>query len=158
MNYHYVLWAFGKDRPGIVASVTEILFKNNCNLEDSSMMRLGSEFAILLIFTSKYKISQERRGKLFSPIEKRLALTLGIKPISSFLAKFQPFKGKPYIVSVYGYDRPGIVFQVTSLLSKLRFNITDLATHRTTWGDKPGYILFIEGELPGKIKIKELNV
>ncbi|HSO20332.1 MAG TPA: ACT domain-containing protein [Desulfosarcina sp.] len=37
MAQRFIMTAFGKDRPGIVADVTEILFENGRNLEDTSM-------------------------------------------------------------------------------------------------------------------------
>ncbi|MDH3961719.1 MAG: amino acid-binding protein, partial [Desulfuromonadales bacterium] len=33
--------AFGKDRPGIVADVTSVLYETGCNLEDSTMSMLS---------------------------------------------------------------------------------------------------------------------
>jgi glycine cleavage system transcriptional repressor len=47
---HYLLLAAGPDRLGIVASVTRVLYRHGCNLADSSMTRLGNEFAMLVIF------------------------------------------------------------------------------------------------------------
>ncbi len=52
------------------------------------------------------------------------------------------------MVSVYGADRPGIVYHVTDRLARAKVNITDLSTHRTNTGKSAGYILYIEGELP----------
>jgi glycine cleavage system transcriptional repressor len=47
----YLLTAAGRDRPGLVAAVSKILFEEGCNLEDSAMTRLQGEFAILLILS-----------------------------------------------------------------------------------------------------------
>jgi glycine cleavage system transcriptional repressor len=146
MNHHYLLWATGQDKPGIVAGVTKTLFLNCCNLEDSSMMRLGSEFGILLIFTSNKKINSRTAKNMFVPLESRLNLTIGIKKITSAQAKFKPAGHRLFTISVHGSDKPGIVYRVSRFLTKHRFNITDLATHRTTTGRRPGYILFVEGE------------
>ena len=49
--------AIGKDRPGIVADLAELIFEHGCNLEDSSMTILGGEFAVLLLFTAATPIS-----------------------------------------------------------------------------------------------------
>ena len=157
MNNHYLLWASGKDQPGIVAAITEVLFRKKCNLEDSSMMRLGSEFGVLLIFSSNKKISFNSQKELFSGVEKKWKLNIGLKPISAKEARFLPFKTKPFLVTVLGADQAGIVYKVTRQLGQHGFNVTDLTTHRTTSGKKPGYILFIEGEISKKenlIKIK----
>lgn len=151
MTLHYLLWCSGEDHRGIVASLTGILLKEGCNLEDSSMMKLGSEFAVFLILTTK---KQLHRG-MFAPLEHKLNLTIGIKKITSAQARFHPPRRNLSIVSVHGPDRPGIVHRVTECLARKGFNITDLSTHRTKTGKRPGFILFIEGEskgAPGPLK------
>ena len=153
MVKHYLLWTSGPDRPGIVATVTEILFKLGGNIEDSSMMRLGSEFAIFLIFSSEDDQPPTRLDKAFAPLRKRHRLSIGVKAISKAEARFHPSATRSFLVSVHGHDRPGIVYRVTRALARRKFNITDLSTHRTTSRGSAGYILFIEGELasPGAL-------
>ena len=46
---HFALTIVGRDRPGIVSQVTEILFNNGCNIADSSCSILGGQFAMILI-------------------------------------------------------------------------------------------------------------
>lgn len=147
MTNHYLLWATGQDRPGIVAGVTKELFRVGCNIEDSSMMRLGSEFGVLLIFSTPAHLPPEKVRTIFAPLSRRLGLNLDVKKISSAQAKFRPAAQHPYSIAVHGSDRPGIVYQVTQLLAQARFNITDLSTHRTSHRKNPGFILIIEGEL-----------
>ncbi len=48
MKHYAFLWAIGPDRFGIVSALTRLLYKHHCNLEDSSMMRLGSEFGVFV--------------------------------------------------------------------------------------------------------------
>jgi glycine cleavage system transcriptional repressor len=153
MNNYYLLWVVGPDRPGIVSHVSKILYENGGNLEDSSMMRLGSEFGILLIFTAPKTIS----SGLFSKLESKFSLTFSLKKISPRLASFKPLKKSSAIVTVHGFDRPGLVYKVTDCLSKNKFNITDLSTHRTNGAGKPGYMLFIEGELKSDRDLSKLK-
>src|ERR1700687_1236536 len=47
------LSAIGRDRPRIVADLPELIYECDCNLEDSSMTILGSEFAVLLLLTGE---------------------------------------------------------------------------------------------------------
>ena len=48
MKNWYLLSMIGKDRPSIVAKLSAGLCKNGSNLGDSSMARLGNNFAIML--------------------------------------------------------------------------------------------------------------
>lgn len=147
MRHHFLLWASGEDKSGIVSAVTKALFDHGMNLEDSSMMRLGSEFGIFLIFTARSSEAAVRLEESLVSVRRGLKLSIGMKKISARQAAFKKKPGQPYLVSVHGPDRPGIVARVTGVLAKRGFNITDLSTHRTTSGAKPGYVLFIEGEV-----------
>ena len=53
MKQWFALSAIGRDRPGIVADLAELIYECDCNLEDSSMTILGSEFAVLLLLTGE---------------------------------------------------------------------------------------------------------
>ena len=62
MEKKFVMTAFCKDRPGIVADITEIIFQAGCNLEDSTMTSILDEFAIILLFSGK---GRQFRGTAF---------------------------------------------------------------------------------------------
>ena len=53
MDKKFIMTAFGKDRPGIVADVSQIIYENGCNLEDSTMTLLEDEFTIILLFAGR---------------------------------------------------------------------------------------------------------
>ncbi len=143
----YLLTAAGRDRPGLVAAVSKILFEEGCNLEDSAMTRLQGEFAILLILsgpTLTRKLEKKLKG-----LGKKSGLTVGLKPLTLRESKPPQKTGDRVIISVYGADRPGIVHRVTAQLAETKVNLSDLSTHRTEAKGKPsGYILYLEGEIP----------
>lgn len=150
MKNYYLIFSTGRDRAGIVAAVSEVLFKNGCNLEDSSMMKLGGEFGIFLIFTSRIERAEKSLVRILEPVKKRYRLTLSLKKISKTDAEFNsPQKGL-FLVKVMGEDKAGIVFRVCQFLFRHHFNILDLETHRTAYSNMAGYILFIEGNFRSK--------
>ncbi|MGD2098853.1 MAG: ACT domain-containing protein [Desulfobacterales bacterium] len=53
MEKKYIMTTFSKDRPGVVADVTEVLYEHGCNLKDSTMTFMLDEFAIILLLTGK---------------------------------------------------------------------------------------------------------
>lgn len=150
MIHHYLLWATGADRTGIVAAVAQVLYEQKCNIEDSSMLRLGSEFVVLLIFSSPQKHSPSKITSFFKTVEKKYSLALGVKTLTKQQAAFRPAAKNLYMISLHGADRPGLVYRLTKLLARHKFNVTDLVTHRTTQGPRQGYVLFVEGELPSE--------
>ena len=49
MGNWYMLTMVGKDRPGIVAEVSQVLFEAGGNLGEASMARLGGNFTVMLL-------------------------------------------------------------------------------------------------------------
>lgn len=158
MKQTWILTALGKDCPGIVAGVTKILFDLGCNLEDSSMTRLGGEFAIMVVFAAPRALIRARLERACVPLSKRLGLAVHLKPLSRAELSAKP-SGAPYVISVYGADRPGIVFRVSELLARLRINITDVSTHCAPHrrGLPPLYLMLLEIELPRRVAARALD-
>ena len=148
MTNRWIVTAAGKDRPGIVAGVTKILYQLGCNLEDSAMTRLAGEFAIMLIFSAPAKQTEALLRKAFVPLERQMQLAVHLKSLTSAETSAPKRRGKTYLISVYGADQPGIVFHVSEALSRLRININDVHTHRTAEGGPSLYLLLLEVELP----------
>ena len=150
MANRWIVTALGKDRPGIVAGVTKILYQLGCNLEDSAMTRLEGEFAVMLIFSAPAKVSAERLRRAFVPLE-RQGLAVHLKSLTALETRAPKGRGKTFQISVYGADRPGIVFRVSEALAKAGANITDVHTHRSAGGGPSLYLMLLEVELPPRL-------
>lgn len=156
MVRRWILTALGKDRPGIVARVTKILYDLGCNLEDSAMTRLGGEFAIMLVFSAKGSLPRERLEWACRPLIQSLKLTVHLKGLTR--AEQVPRRmGPSYLITVYGADKPGIVFRVSNLLAGRGVNITDVSTHRTSRKDTPLYLMLLEVQLPRRLAVARLE-
>ena len=57
MKNWLMLTLVGKDRPGIVAEVSRVLFDMKGNLGEASMTRLGGNFTIMLMASIPEKIN-----------------------------------------------------------------------------------------------------
>jgi glycine cleavage system transcriptional repressor len=69
-----------------------------------------------------------------------------VRPVAASTA--EPALGaEEYVVSVYGADKPGIVYRVSETLSRHEVNITDLAT-RVVEGEPPVYVVLMEVVVP----------
>ena len=152
MTPRWIVTALGKDRPGIVAGVTQILYRLGCNLEDSAMTRLEGEFAIMLIFSGPAKVREETLRRAFEPLEKRLKLVVHLKPLSRAESGTPRAQGRTYLISVYGGDRPGIVFRVSDALARGGINIADVHTHRSVGGAPSLYLMLLEAEVPLRVR------
>jgi glycine cleavage system transcriptional repressor len=132
--------ALGPDQPGVVAALTEVLLAGSGNLEDASMHQLSGQFAMTLVVDVPSAAAEVRAA--LAPVAERLELLVSVREVSGHEAA-RP--GQPYVVSVHGADRPGIVHRVAAAIAEAGGNITDLSTRLA--GDL--YVLVAEVDLPG---------
>lgn len=136
----YMLTVVGRDRPGIVAQVTEALFNEQCNFGEASMSRLGGNFTIMLMV--QYDGGPQHLSDVVNAIAKQLGLHCHVDKIEGHLHDHR----EPDVrISVYGPDRTGIVSHVTGTLAKAGLEIYDLESDVGGSDDKPVYIMHIEG-------------
>ena len=129
----------GPDRTGIVADVAEALSGVGANLSDSTMTRLRGHFAMTLICTGPSAGEVEKALQPLTADGKLLATVRAVQPEAD-----AEVNGEPYLVSVHGADRLGIVAAVTRVVAGAGGNITDLTTRLTG----PLYVLIAEVDVP----------
>ncbi|WP_455217046.1 glycine cleavage system protein R [Kaarinaea lacus] len=137
----YMLTLVGKDRPGIVAHVTHALYEGGCNLGETSMMRLGTSFTIMMMVQhdgNLHSLQELMQGEAES-----LDLHMHIDRIEGGLHQHL----EPDVrITVYGADRAGIVAHVTGALAEAGLNILDLTSDVGGTEKAPIYIMHIEGQ------------
>jgi glycine cleavage system transcriptional repressor len=140
MKHWYMLTVVGGDRPGIVSHLTHALYEGGCNLGETSMMRLGGNFTIMMMVQSEG--SRKALDALIEPVIDSLGLHAHIDPIEGGLHQHQIPDVR---IRVFGADRAGIVAQVTGALAEAGLNILDLESDVAGTAENPIYIMIIEG-------------
>jgi glycine cleavage system transcriptional repressor len=140
--------AVGRDRPGIVAEFSGAVFRSGGNLEDATMTRLRSEFAMLLLVAVPDETALLSLESALHLAATALGLSLGIRPLEPELAVTPETPTEGYILRLHGADRPGIVNAVTSLLAQRSLNITDLNTRVIPGRGGPVYVMMLELDIP----------
>ncbi|MEU5949863.1 ACT domain-containing protein [Micromonospora sp. NPDC047465] len=129
----------GRDRPGIVADVAEVLARLGANLTDSTMTRLRGHFAMTLVCVGPAAADVEAALAPLSADGQLLATVREVTPDGETAPA-----GEPYVMAVHGADRMGIVAAMTRVLADAGGNVTDLSTRLT--GSL--YVVVAEVELP----------
>ncbi|MDU0460497.1 MAG: ACT domain-containing protein [Geobacteraceae bacterium] len=145
---HYAVSVVGKDRPGIVAGITEGLFRLGCNLADSSCTMLAGEFAMILIVSHQRPFSKARLFDELKPACDAMGMSLAVRTLHGDEIIRQETDSEICIISVYGADQPGIVYRVTRELAGRNINIMDLNTKLIGTPQEPVYVLMLEVALP----------
>lgn len=150
---HFAVTIISKDRPGIVADTTEVLYRLGCNIEDSSCTMLGGDFAMILIVSHEKPFPKSRLNDEFKQMQERTGLVVHLRTLHDDELFPSKGDGELCLISVYGSDQPGIVYRVTRTLADSGINITDLNTRLIGSKDEPVYVLMLEAILPVNMSV-----
>jgi glycine cleavage system transcriptional repressor len=152
---HLILTAVGPDQVGLVKKLSEFISSRGCNIEDSKMAVFCGEFAVIILITgesgSLFKIANDYRE-----LEVQTALTISIKTPSS--RKAAP-SYLPYQLTASCMDHPGIVYQLSGVLSGLGINIESMETKTYAAPDSGTPIFRLKANIavPSQVNINALR-
>jgi glycine cleavage system transcriptional repressor len=128
METKFIMTAFGKDRPGFVADIAQVIYENGCNLENSTMNGISDEFAIILLFTGREEEGlEEQLAKDCRRLEREKGISAFVRPVSSERA--EPKEAfSIHTLHVEGLDQAGIVYKISQYLAGLNINIANLGS------------------------------
>lgn len=142
-----ILSVLGQDQPGIVATVSRILFEKNCNIENVSQTILQSEFAGIFVVSIpedySLEVLHENLEVGLSPFDLHVHIESLEEREESPLVQ----KAEPFVITTKGPDRRGLVAGISEVIARYGVNITNLQA------------VFKGGEEPGNnIMIYEVDV
>jgi glycine cleavage system transcriptional repressor len=158
------LSTIGQDKPGLVSALTQALTTVQGNIADSTMTRLGGQFAMILLLELPTEAAWLQFRQALLGLEERLGLTFTNKRLPqavlpAHLVAHNPAE-KPhrsYLVSVAGRDKTGITFEVSTVLAGFEANITDLNAHSIAGEGGMVYILVVEFDCPKSVPHQVLD-
>jgi glycine cleavage system transcriptional repressor len=132
---HAILTALGTDRPGIVDELSQFIFDRGGNIEDSRMVNLRGQFAMMVLVGGKADVLA-RIGKDVAEFAKRSGMNAELRPAAAERPKGAGGSGGvseslPYRLIGTGIDQPGLVHRLAHLLREQNVNIESLETRLT---------------------------
>jgi glycine cleavage system transcriptional repressor len=143
----FAVTAVGRDRPGIVAAISEALLELQGNIEDSQMSILRGHFAVMLMLDAPAGLDEPA---LRADLERvRTTVPLETVSLTEVPALDALSAQASHSISVYGADHPGIVHGVARALSDAGVNVVGMST-RVVGGaaNDPLYVMLLEVTLP----------
>lgn len=119
---HLVLTVIAPDQPGLVEKLAKCVAEQGGNWLESRMARMAGQFAGIL----RVAVPAERHQALEQALQ-----ALAAQGIRVLLAPSGPEPGgewQPIYLELVGNDRPGIVRDITRLLSEHGINVESLTT------------------------------
>jgi glycine cleavage system transcriptional repressor len=150
-----ILTAIGPDQVGLVAKISEFISRHGCNIEDSKMAVFCGEFAVIILISGDAPKLVEI-GRTYRDIEAETGLAMALK-------RPEPRKSAesmlPYKLTASCMDHPGVVYNISELLSTLGINIDSMET-KTYSAPESGTPLFqLEAKLavPARLNINQVR-
>ncbi len=141
----------GRDRPGIIANVSGILYQNRCNIEELSQTVLRGQFVMILIASHGAGVSIRELKNDLAEFGKELDLNVNLRPLRpEDMVPLEAGETEPFIITVRGEDRPGLVYGITEVLAERGVNITKLVARVAAVSEKPEHIQVFEVDIPRK--------
>ena len=153
MPVDIVFTAIAKDRPGVVEALAEIVDGHSGNWIDSSMARLGGEFAGIVRVAVSRECAPSLEQALAALAERGIDITVHKD------AEPHAPAGRHAKLAVTGLDHTGIVLEVTRALARKDVSIDDLKT-KVFSGSMGGEAMFsadIDIVLPDDLDTEDLR-
>ena len=118
---HIIISAFGADKPGIVSHLTGAITNHGGNIEESRMIKLGSDFTTMILVSVSADWTES------------LTVALGgIQGLQISIQKTSPFTMEATIpqceIHLSGADNEGLVHKVAERLAEKGINIEEMET------------------------------
>jgi len=120
----YVVSVIGEDQVGIVSEVTQLLFREGFNIVDVEQTVIHSQFSMVLLLEPVrrgFKPSRLRSG--LSRLAKRRGVNITVTPLREYKGLRLAGMKTPYVLTLLGPDRPGVVAAFSTILAQHRCNI-----------------------------------
>ena len=115
---HAVLTAIGDDRPGLVAEVTRYVLERGGNLEDSRMVNLHGQFAMMMLVAGPDEVI-DRVLDGISQLERDAGVHAELH-VAEPGGKAAVSAAMPYKLNTWAMDHPGLMRSIAQLLGAQR--------------------------------------
>lgn len=122
MEQQFVLTIVARDKPGIVQAVSEVVAAHGGNWMDSSMVRLGGEFAGIV----RVSVPKDRAAAFESSLG--ALIDQGMVVTAQDASGSRSIQGTAAQLSLSGMDHPGIVRDISTSLAESGVSIDELHT------------------------------
>jgi glycine cleavage system transcriptional repressor len=153
-----IISVLGKDRPGIIATVTRILFERDCNIENVSQTILQYEFSGIFIVSVPKTMENADLHRYLAQGLAPMGLHVFEKSLSEDAPAYADVAGEPFVVTTKGPDRKGLVAAITGVMAAYGVNVTNLQAVFKGGDDPDANIMIYEVDIPGDIDQQALRL
>jgi glycine cleavage system transcriptional repressor len=152
-----VVTVMGEDRPDLIAELTRIIRDAKCNILESRMTELGTEFAGFVLIEGNWN-HIVRLESLLEASAQRGNLKVG----TMRCREEEPPEGEeviPYTVDVFAGDQPDNIHELAEFFTARNIKVLDLSTSRypAPYSGTPVFLAHLIVKIPVGMKIVSLR-
>lgn len=122
MTVPLIITVIAADKPGLVESLAQTISRHGGNWLDSRMARMGGQFAGILRVDIPSASVDPLRNQLQGLTSQGISVQLAVS------GDAEPAPQQQLFLNLVGNDRPGIVHEVSAILSRHGINVEHLET------------------------------
>jgi glycine cleavage system transcriptional repressor len=170
---HAILTAIGADRPGLVDEVSSFIFERGGNIEDSRMVNLRGQFAMMVLVAGDRGVMERVQGDL-EGLATRAELQTDFRTAGGPAGREGGKAGAggtgaagaaggvaamPYRLTATALDQSGLVHRVASLLRGMNINIESMDTRLAAapYTGAPVFEMELIMSVPRGVQVQELR-
>ena len=146
-----IISVLGKDRPGIVAAVSRVLFESDCNIENVSQTILQTEFAGIFIAAMPAGVTAETLREALAAGLIDFKMYVQVKPLAENGSPAPPPAAEPFVITTSGPDAKGLVARITAVIARYQVNVTNLQAVFKGGSEPDDNIMIYEVDVPIQI-------
>ena len=137
----------GRDCPGIVSAVSQILGQTGCNIIEVTQTILCGEFAAIFIVQAPENVTEEslHTQLALGLVDAKLDLSVLVRPAVEGRWE-DSVVSQPFVVTVDGPDRPGLIAAMSRVFARHGVNIDSLKA--VLGQDHSNHALFVSLKAP----------
>lgn len=121
-----IITVLGKDRPGIIAQITSILYALDCNLENANQMILQNQFAGFFIVEKPLALGFDKLLQTLRDKTQESGLTIHVNTLEGNGSEAGDSAGEIFLITTIGPDQKGLVARFSSIIASFHCNIVNL--------------------------------
>ncbi len=143
-----IISVVGRDRPGIIATVTRFLFDRGCNVENVSQTILQAQFSGIFIASIPADAAADELEMSLVDAIAHLGMFAHVRDLSAAEANPVFEDAEPFVISTRGPDRKGLVARVTEVIAAYGVNVTNLQAVFKGGDDPDRNVMIYEVDIP----------
>lgn len=154
LQKHLAVTVIGPDRAGLIRDLSKIVTDAAGNIQESRMIALGSEFAMLMLISGNWHSVAKIREKL-DLLQKNGEVTITIRESTPRTG----VSAAPYVIDVVSLDHEGIVLGLSNFFASRDLAIAELNTrqYNAPHTGAPMFSVQMTVSIPADIQISSLR-